>query len=68
MNETDYVDFIEAMKAYHYEDCDVLFHGRDNEVRIVFDAKMSEKKISEMTLLDDYTFFELTNGLWSIIR
>jgi hypothetical protein len=68
MNETNYVTFIEAMKAYCIEDCNVIFHGRDKEVKILFDGAMSEIKLSEMTVLDDYTFFELTNGLWSILR
>lgn len=67
MSNMKYVTFLEAMKAYIEDDYDVIFHG-DGYEDILFDAKRSKMYLTEMFALDGYTFYDLTNGKWSVVK
>jgi len=68
MNDVKYVSFLEAMKAYIEDDCDVLFHDNGDSVGVLFDEKRSRMYLTEMFSLDGYTFYDLTQGKWSIVK
>lgn len=66
MTTIHYVSFMEAMKAYIEDDCDVIFHGINGEAHVLFDAAQSKRTIRDLIGVQSYTFYTFTNGLWSI--
>lgn len=68
MNNVKYISFLEAMKAYTEDDYDVIFHGEGTGTAILFDGNRSQMYLGDMKILDGYTFFDLTNGKWSVVE
>jgi hypothetical protein len=59
-----FVDFLEAMNAYKIGKS-VIFY--DCGTKVLFDEKRKNMYLSEMAILDGYSFKELLNGKWIIV-
>jgi len=68
MTPIRYVSFLEAMKAYIEDDCNVIFHGINGETHVLFDAAQSERTMQNLIGVQPYTFYTFTHGTWSIVR